>query len=112
MTGIPLTIQDAGVALRKGDLSSVELTKALLAKTHELNPTLGAFITIMDDVALAAAAEADADFAKGVDKGPMQGIPYAIKDIIATKDSTTTGNSFVLDRKWGEGYDSTVVAKL
>src|SRR3954447_21492227 len=112
MAGIPLTIQDAGIALRKGDLSSVELTEALLAKTKELNPTLGAFITIMEDTARAEAAAADANFAKGLDLGPMQGIPYAIKDIIATKDAPTTGNSHVLDRAWGAGRDATVVAKL
>ena len=112
MTDIPLTIQDAGVALRKGDITSVEMTEALLHKIHALNPTLGAFITIMEETARTEAAAADEKFAKGIDLGPMQGIPYAIKDIIATKDAPTTANSFVLDRKWGEGYDATVVAKL
>lgn len=112
MAGIPLTIKDAGVALRKGDLSSAELTEALLAKTKELNPTLGAFLTIMEDTARAEAAAADEKFAKGIDLGPMQGIPYAIKDIIATKDAPTTANSHVLDRAWAAGYDATVVAKL
>jgi aspartyl-tRNA(Asn)/glutamyl-tRNA(Gln) amidotransferase subunit A len=112
MTDLPLTIKDAGVALRSGDLTSTALTEALLQKIHALNPTLGAFITIMEETAMAEAAAADANFAKGVDLGPMQGIPYAIKDIIATKDAPTTGNSFVLDRKWGEGYDATVVGKL
>src|SRR5678815_2933238 len=100
MAGIPLTIKDAGVALRKGDLTSAELTNALLAKTKQLNPTLGAFLKIMEDTARAEAAAADEKFAKGIDLGPMQGIPYAIKDIIATKDAPTTANSHVLDRKW------------
>ncbi|HLF76882.1 MAG TPA: amidase [Dehalococcoidia bacterium] len=109
---MPMTIKDAGEALRSGKISSVELTTALLKKTKALNPTLGAFLTIMEDTAMTAAAEADAKFAAGTDLGPMQGIPYAIKDIIATKDAPTTGNSHVLDRKWGEGYDATVIAKL
>src|SRR4029453_14113032 len=112
MTDIPLTIQDAGVALRKGDITSAEMTEALLHKIHALNPTLGAFITIMEDTARAEAAAADEKFAKGIDLGPMQGIPYAIKDIIATKDAPTPGNSHVLDRAWAAGYDATVVAKL
>ena len=60
--------------------------------------TLAAFIQIMDEPALAAARQADADFAAGIDRGPLQGIPIGVKDIIATKDAPTTANSRVLDR--------------
>ncbi len=77
-----------------------------------MNPTLGAFIHISEATARAEAAAADENFAAGVDKGLLQGIPYAIKDIIATKDSPTTANGRVLDPKWGADYDATVVAKL
>jgi aspartyl-tRNA(Asn)/glutamyl-tRNA(Gln) amidotransferase subunit A len=109
---LPLTIKDAAAALRAKQLSSVELTSGLLARIKELNPTVGAFITVTEESALAAAAAADADFAGGVDRGPLQGIPYAPKDIIATKDAPTTGNSVVLDRAWGEGRDAPVIARL
>jgi len=109
---IPVTIKDAAAGLRSGAFTSAQLTKALLDKSHALNPTLGAFITISDDAAMAAAAQADADLAAGKDLGPLQGIPIAVKDIIATTDAPTTANGLVLDPKWGEGYDATVIEKL
>ncbi|MEI7926284.1 MAG: amidase [Chloroflexota bacterium] len=109
---IPLTIKDAAAGLRSGAFTSTELTKALLDKAHALNPTLGAFITFTDETAMAAAAAADAAFAAGKDAGPMQGIPYAAKDIIATSEAPTTANGLVLDPEWGAGYDATVIEKL
>jgi len=109
---LPQTIQAAAAALRSGEVTSVELTEAALATTHELNDTVGAFIVVTDEIALAAAKQADADFAAGVDKGPLQGIPFAIKDILATKDAPTTANSLVLDPKWGEGYDSVTTERV
>src|ERR1700749_4621003 len=66
----------------------------------------------MDESALAAAAQADADFAAGIDRHPLQGIPLAVKDIIATRDAPTTANSRVLDPGWGGGVDAPVVARL
>jgi aspartyl-tRNA(Asn)/glutamyl-tRNA(Gln) amidotransferase subunit A len=59
-----------------------------------------------------AARQADDDLARGVDRGPLQGIPLAIKDILATRDAPTTANSRVLDPKWGDRDDATVVRKL
>lgn len=109
---IPLTIKDAAAALRANEITSVQLTEALLDKIRALNPTLGAFITVTEDGARAAATEADAKFAAGIDVGPLQGIPFAAKDIIATKDAPTTANGLILDPAWGEGYDATVIAKL
>src|SRR5262245_59932942 len=66
----------------------------------------------MDEPARAAARQADADFARGVDRGPLQGIPLGIKDIIATSDAPTTANSRVLARSWSERPDATVVRRL
>lgn len=109
---LPQTIQEAAAALRAGEVTSLQLTEASLATIHELNDTVGAFITITDEIALAGAKQADADFATGVDKGPLQGIPFALKDILATKDAPTTANSLVLDPKWGEGYDSVTTERV
>ena len=61
---------------------------------------------------MAAARAADADFARGVDRGPLQGIPLGIKDLLATRDAPTTANSRVLDPAWGQRADATVVRKL
>ena len=112
MTDIPLTITEAAEGLRAKRYSAVELTQAMLARADALDASLGVYITRMDETALAAAAQADADFAAGIDRGPLQGIPLGIKDIIATKDAPTTAQSLILDRKWGEGIDAPVVARL
>ena len=103
MTEVPLTIKEAAAALRAKHVSSVELTTTMLRRSKALNPELGAFIVITEDSALAAAAAADANFASGVDLGPLQGIPFCTKDNIATLDAPTTANSVVLDPAWGEG---------
>ena len=109
---LPLTIRDAAAGLRDHSYTSTELTTAMLAKSKELNPTLGAFIAFTEEGALKAAADADANFASGVDKSPLQGIPLAVKDIIATADAPTTANSLVLAPEWGDGIDAAVVEKL
>ncbi|MGK2965699.1 MAG: amidase [Tepidiformaceae bacterium] len=112
MGDLPLTVRDAAAALRARELTSLELTTAILKKTKALNPTLGAYIVITEDSALSEAAAADEKFAAGIDLGPLQGIPYCTKDIIATKDAPTTANSLVLDPAWGDGYDAPVIQRL
>jgi len=76
---LPLTVSAAAAQLRSGELSSVELTTALLARADAIDPALGTYVTRLDESALGAAARADADFAAGIDKGPYQGIPIGIK---------------------------------
>jgi aspartyl-tRNA(Asn)/glutamyl-tRNA(Gln) amidotransferase subunit A len=112
MPELPLTIAEAAEWLRSGKITSVALTEAQLARAHATQDTLAAFILILDDAALAGARQADADFAAGIDKGPLQGIPIGVKDIIATKDAPSTANSRVLDPAWGQRDDATVVKKL
>jgi aspartyl-tRNA(Asn)/glutamyl-tRNA(Gln) amidotransferase subunit A len=112
VTDLPTTIADAAAALRARALSAAELTEALLARAKAAQPALGAFIAFMDEPARAAARQADLDFARGADRGPLQGIPLGIKDIIATADAPTTANSRVLDPAWGDRPDATVVRRL
>jgi aspartyl-tRNA(Asn)/glutamyl-tRNA(Gln) amidotransferase subunit A len=107
-----LTIKDAGAALRDGTTSATALTQELLDRTARLNPALGAFVVITGEAALEQAAAADADLAAGDDRGPLQGIPLAIKDIIAMKGAPTTANSRVLAPGWGGDTDAPVVARL
>ena len=83
-----------------------------LRRIAATNEVLGAFVMWMEESALAAAAAADADFAAGLDRGPLQGIPLAVKDIIATKDAPTTANSRMLGPEWDRGMDAPVVARL
>ena len=112
MTDLPLTITEAASQLRAGELTSVELTRALFERADRLDAELGIYLQRMDAAALEEAARADADFAAGVDKGPLQGIPLGIKDIIATDNAPTTAQSLVLDPTWGDQGDAPVVARL
>jgi aspartyl-tRNA(Asn)/glutamyl-tRNA(Gln) amidotransferase subunit A len=112
MPTIPLTIKDAAAALRSGQISSTELTGAMLERIDALNHELGAFIAITNETAMAAAANANADFTAGIDRGPLQGIPIGVKDIIATREAPTTANSHILDRNWGAHWDAPVVERL
>ena len=74
--------------------------------------TSGTYVARFDETALAAAAQADADFTAGVDRGPLQGIPLGVKDIIAAREGATTVCSKVLDPDWGRGVDVPAVARL
>ena len=110
--GVPATIHEAARELREGRLTSVALTTRLLARTDVLDARLGTFVARFDETALAAAQQADADFSAGTDRGPLQGIPLGIKDIIAAREGATTACSKVLPSDWGRGIDAPVVARL
>lgn len=77
-----LTMAQMAAALRAGQLSSLALVRAFLTRIADRDPQIGAFVHVDRDGALAAAAAADAAFAEGLDHGPLQGIPVAIKDVI------------------------------
>ncbi len=112
MSDLPLTITEAAAALRRGDLTSVELTHTVFERADRLDPALGVYLRRMDASALDEARQADADLANGVDRGPLQGIPLGIKDIIATDNAPTTAQSLILDPTWGDQGDAPVVARL
>jgi aspartyl-tRNA(Asn)/glutamyl-tRNA(Gln) amidotransferase subunit A len=79
--------------LRKRELSPVELTKNCLARIEKLNPSLNAFISITADSALAQARSAEAEILQGRWRGPLHGIPLALKDLIDTVGVRTTAAS-------------------
>ena len=79
-----LSIAEVGRKLRDGSITSLALTEDALARIIAIDPALNSFITVTADRARADAAAADAEFAKGIDNGPMQGVPYALKDIYDT----------------------------
>jgi aspartyl-tRNA(Asn)/glutamyl-tRNA(Gln) amidotransferase subunit A len=112
MTELPLSIKAAAAALRDGQITSVDLTAGMLDRIEHLNPRLGAFIAVTGETAMEAARQADVDLARGLDKGPLQGIPLGVKDIIATDNAPTTAQSLVLDPTWGDRGDAPVVARL
>jgi Asp-tRNA(Asn)/Glu-tRNA(Gln) amidotransferase A subunit family amidase len=83
-----------GRLLRAKKVSSTELTKLYLARLRRDDPVLKCVITLTEDLALKQAAAADAELAKGKDRGPLHGIPYGLKDLIAVPGYPTT---------WGAG---------
>ncbi|MBV9574901.1 MAG: amidase, partial [Acidobacteriales bacterium] len=97
--------------LRRGKLTSLELTQDCLDRIARLNPILNAFITVTAESALARASEADAEIQAGHWRGPLHGIPLGIKDLIDTAGIRTTAASAVFkDRIPVE--DAEVVRKL
>ena len=82
MTLLTLSITDMGRALRRGQCTVVELVRAHLAAIDRLDPDIGAFVAVFAAQGLADAATADAELQAGQDRGPLHGIPFAIKDLI------------------------------
>jgi aspartyl-tRNA(Asn)/glutamyl-tRNA(Gln) amidotransferase subunit A len=76
-----LTLTEAAAAIREHKLSSVEVTRSLLARIERWQPVLNAFVRVEVEEALAAAAAADAAIASGVARGPLHGVPLAHKDM-------------------------------
>lgn len=79
--------------MRSGGLTAAELTEHALARIDAINPKINAFVTVTPERARADAAAADRDFARGVDRGPLQGVPYGLKDIYDTAGIRTACHS-------------------
>src|SRR6201986_4869163 len=98
------TLAEAAARLRARQVTSVELTQACLERIEIYNPKLDAFITWTRQQALAEARQADAEIKAGKYRGPLHGIPFAVKDNIDTADTRTTGGSALFeDRVPGVG---------
>jgi aspartyl-tRNA(Asn)/glutamyl-tRNA(Gln) amidotransferase subunit A len=105
-----LSLGQARELLEKGDLSSVELTRAILARIEATEPRLHAYLTVTPELALAQAEAADQARAAG-QAGPLTGIPAGIKDVICTEGVRTTCASRMLEN-FVPPYDATLVARL
>jgi aspartyl-tRNA(Asn)/glutamyl-tRNA(Gln) amidotransferase subunit A len=106
-----LTIAKLGPELKTRAVSAVELTKQLLERIERVNPLVNAYVTVTADAALADAEKADAEIGRNRYRGPLHGIPFAIKDNLATGGVRTTAGSKILN-EWVPEHDATVVAKL
>jgi len=105
-----LTIEAARRLLKTKEISSVELTRAVLERISAVEGQVDAFITISKKTALQQAKEADQKIASG-DGGLLTGIPLAIKDVICTRGIPTTCGSQILEN-FKPPYDATVIQKL
>jgi aspartyl-tRNA(Asn)/glutamyl-tRNA(Gln) amidotransferase subunit A len=88
-----MTIRDAGKALRQRKVSVTELTQDSLDRIERANSKINAFITVTREAALKRAAELDRDFERGIDHGPLHGIPIAHKDAFYTAGVRTTAGT-------------------
>lgn len=106
-----MSIEDAGLLLRRRQLSPVELTDACLDRISRLNPKLNAFITVTAEQALAAAHAAEKELSAGRVRSPLHGVPIAFKDLLDTAGiRTTAGSKHYTDRV--PEADADVVARL
>jgi len=106
-----MTILEAAAALRAKKVSSRELTAECLRAIDARNGAYNAFLKITGESALREAAKFDAELASGVDRGPLHGIPVALKDLFCTRGVATTCAS-LLYKDFVPDYDCTVWEKL
>jgi amidase len=106
-----LSLHEVAEKLRNREISSQELTRSQLERIRKANPELRTYLTVLDDGALMAAALADAEISAGRYRGPLHGIPIAVKDLCQTKGILTTCASKVL-RDWRPDFSATLVERL
>jgi aspartyl-tRNA(Asn)/glutamyl-tRNA(Gln) amidotransferase subunit A len=97
--------------LRRREVSPVEATVAYLARIEQVDPALNSYITVTADRAMAEARQAEAEIAAGNYRGPLHGVPVAVKDQFCTDGVLTTGGSSILS-EYVPDYDATVMSKL
>ena len=105
------TVAALSEMIRTGEVSPVDVTEAHLNRIHSLNNEIRAYLTVADDLARQAALDAAEEIAAGNYRGPLHGIPVAVKDQMYTEGLRTTIGTPVFDEFVPE-YDATVVARL
>src|SRR5215831_10937507 len=106
-----LPVRELGDRIKSGKLSPIELTQSYLERSQSVGKRLNAYAAITYETALKEAHAAEAEIKGGKYRGPLHGIPYAAKDLLAVKGYPTT---------WGArpyvnqifDYDATVITKL
>jgi aspartyl-tRNA(Asn)/glutamyl-tRNA(Gln) amidotransferase subunit A len=106
-----LSVRELSQRIRSRKLSSIELTESYLQRSEAIGAKLNAYATLTRDLALREARQAEREIRAGKYRGPLHGIPYAAKDLLAVKDYPTTwGARPFANQKFD--YDATVIKKL
>lgn len=106
-----LSAKELGERIRARKLSPVELTKAYLERSLELGPGFDAYVTLTPELAMSEAQAAEREIAAGRYRGPLHGVPYAAKDLLAVKGYPTTWGA----RPYAQqrfAFDATVIQRL
>ncbi|MCA1591356.1 MAG: amidase [Acidobacteria bacterium] len=105
------TVSELAPQIRARRISPVELTEGYIHRLETFGKRLGAVATVTRETALREAREAEAEIKRGHYRGPLHGIPYGVKDLIATREANTTwGAAPYKDQRFD--FDATVVQKL
>lgn len=105
------TITEVGERLKRKDLSPVELVKHILLRIDAIDGKINSFITVMKETAIESAKRAERELFQGNIRGPLHGVPIALKDLLYTKGVRTTAGSKLLE-SFVPSYNATVVDKL
>ena len=106
-----LTIHEAAALIKSRQLSPVELTQAFLDRIEAVDDQLKTYITLLPDSAMNAARQAESEISGGNYRGPLHGIPIALKDLYDTAGVRTMAQSKVLEHRVPDS-DATVVTRL
>lgn len=106
-----LGLVDVGGRIRAREVSSVEVTQTLLKRIAQLDVQLKSYATVTPDAALVAAAEADREIGRGEHRGPLHGVPVAVKDLCHSKGIPTAAG-MAIHKHFVPDRDATVVSRL
>jgi aspartyl-tRNA(Asn)/glutamyl-tRNA(Gln) amidotransferase subunit A len=107
-----LSIAEAARRMRQGELSPIDLTSAVLDRIDATEPSIHAYVSVESESALAAARQAEEELRAGQDRGPLHGIPIAVKDIIDVAGLPTRCGSESRADTAPASQDATVVRRL
>jgi aspartyl-tRNA(Asn)/glutamyl-tRNA(Gln) amidotransferase subunit A len=105
------TVHELGARYLRGEATPTGTTEAYLQRIDALDPHLRAYLTVTREQALERAREAERRFRAGTPRGPLDGVPVALKDVLCTRGTRTTCGSRILE-SFVPPYDATVVARL
>ena len=104
-------INELSRLIKRKQVTPVRLTEAFLSRIEKLSPRLNAFVTVTADLALKQAAQVERELNAGLNRGPLHGIPYAVKDLFAVRGYPTTWGARPY-REQSFDEDAAVVRKL
>jgi len=106
-----MPVRELGKRIRSKQISPIELTESYMARSERLGPKLNAYVTITRELALQQARAAEKEIAAGKYRGPLHGIPYAAKDLLAVKGYPTTWGAKPYANQVFD-YDATTIERL